>query len=216
MRPWFAAALAAMTWGISQADGTLSDNQRIASEVLGYDLQYRVYTPAKVEADDGLPVLYVTDGQSYIERGDMHRVVDELIDGAKIDPVIVVFVDARDPDNLRINRRAQQFFCNRNYLDFYVEELVPAIEHEYPVAQDRDSRSILGLSFGGLNAACFGAHGGETFSGIGMQSPANHPVPELLPLYEELPLLPLRVFLSTGTPNDNTEANPQLPNRIAQ
>jgi enterochelin esterase-like enzyme len=40
-----------------------------------------------------------------------------------------------------------------------------------------------------------------------MQSPANHPIPLLLATYEEMPSLPLRVFLSTGVPDDNTEAN---------
>jgi enterochelin esterase-like enzyme len=49
--------------------------------------------------------------------------------------------------------------------------------------------------------------GYEAFSDIGMLSPANHPVKELLPAYEEAPLLPLNMFLSTGTPNDNTQAN---------
>jgi enterochelin esterase-like enzyme len=86
-------------------------------------------------------------------------------------------------------------------------ELIPAIEHAYPVRQGREARSILGVSFGGLNAACFGLLGYETFSGIGMHSPANHPVKNLLPAYEQAPKLPLRIFLSTGSPNDNAAAN---------
>jgi enterochelin esterase-like enzyme len=49
--------------------------------------------------------------------------------------------------------------------------------------------------------------GADTFSDIGMHSPANHPVKELLPMYEKLPRLPLNIFLSTGTPDDNTSAN---------
>ena len=43
-----------------------------------------------------------------------------------------------------------------------------------------------------------------------MQSPAYHPVPKLLSAYEEMPLLPLRIFLSTGKPNDNTAATRKL------
>jgi enterochelin esterase-like enzyme len=38
-------------------------------------------------------------------------------------------------------------------------ELIPAIEHAYPVRQGREARSILGVSFSGLNAACFGLLG---------------------------------------------------------
>jgi enterochelin esterase-like enzyme len=189
------------------ADGVLSDNKRIASSVLDYELQYRVYTPAKTSAASDLPVLYVADGPGYIRQGQMPMVLDALIESGEISPVVVVFVDPRDPDNLRKNRRNQQFLCNGDYLEFYKEELIPTIAEDYPVGQSRDDRGILGLSFGATNAACFGLMGSDTFSDIGMHSPANHPVKELLSTYEEAPMLPLNIFLSTGTPDDNTSAN---------
>ena len=189
------------------ADGVLSDDKRIASSVLEYELQYRVYTPAGTPATSELPVLYVVDGPGYIRQGNMPMVLDALIDSGEINPLVVVFVDPRDPDNLRTNRRNSQFLCNKDYLDFYVEELIPVVEKSWPVGRTRDHRGILGLSFGATNAACFGLMGYETFSDIGMHSPANHPVKDLLPAYEEMPLLPLRMFLSTGSPNDNTQAN---------
>ena len=189
------------------ADGVLSDDKRIVSSVLEYELQYRVYMPAGTLTTSELPVLYVVDGPGYIRQGNMPMVLDALIESGEINPLVVVFVDPRDPDNLRTNRRNQQFLCNRDYLDFYKEELIPSIEKNYPVGQSRSDRGILGLSFGATNAACFGLTGSDTFSDIGMHSPANHPVKELLPTYEEMPLLPLNIFLSTGEPDDNTSAN---------
>ena len=189
------------------ADGTVSEDIRISSRVLGYDLQYRVYLPEGFEEQHSLPVLYVTDGQNYLSRGRMHEVLNSMIANAEIEPLVVVFVDARDPDNLQVNRRNAQFLCNRDYLKFYVDELLPKIESDYPVATNRDGRTVMGLSFGATNAACFGLYGSEAFSGMAMQSPANHPLPELLPAFNEAPLLPLKVFLSTGKPNDNTAAN---------
>ncbi len=193
--------------GAAFADGALTPDTRISSETLGYDLQYRVYVPERSGSATDLAVLYVTDGPGYISRGRMPNVLDRLIGSGKIDPVLAVFVDARDPDDLKNNRRNSQFLCSRDYLDFYENELIPSIEQAYPVGRSRDHRGILGLSFGGTNAACFGLLGHETFSAVGMHSPANHPVKELLPAYEEMPLLPLRMFLSTGAPNDNTRAN---------
>ena len=193
--------------GTTVAAGSLSPNIRISSDVLGYDLQYRVYVPEGVEAAEDLPVLFITDGPGYIHRGSVPKVLDGLIDSAMMKPIIAVFVDSRDPDDLEINRRNQEFFCNVDYLGFYTNELIPAIEHAYPVRQGREARTILGASFGGLNAACFGLLGFKTFSGIGMHSPANHPVKNLLPAYEQAPKLPLRIFLSTGSPNDNAAAN---------
>jgi len=200
-------AIAFLFSGVAFADGTLTPEIRIASATLGYDLQYRVYLPDGHAALDDLEVLYVTDGPGYIKQGRMSRVLDKLIDAGRIDPLIAVFVDSRDPDDPGINRRNQQFFCNADYLKFFSDELIPAIEHAYPAAADRTARTILGMSFGGLNAACFGLMGYETFSGIAMQSPANHPVPALLSAYEKTPTLPLNIFLSTGEPYDNTLAN---------
>lgn len=196
----FAAAAA-------HADGVLGPDTRISSEVLGYDLQYRVYAPESVADFGELPVLYVTDGPGYISEGRMPRVLNQLIGEDSIEPLVVVFVDARDPDDLSSNRRNSQFLCNRDYLSFYESELIPQIERDYPVGAAREHRGILGLSFGGTNAACFGLMGHETFSLIGMHSPANHPIKGMLPAYEDMPLLPLRMFLSTGKPDDNTRAN---------
>jgi len=202
----FASLFLILSFG-AQAAGTLGPDTRISSEVLGYDLQYRVYVPADIVATDNLSVLYVTDGPGYISEGRMPRVLDRLIGDGEIDPVVVVFVDARDPDRLSTNRRNSQFLCNADYYKFYVSELIPEVERNYPVGQSREHRGILGVSFGGTNAACFGLMGHETFSAIGMHSPANHPIKELLAAYEKMPLLLLRMFLSTGRPDDNTRAN---------
>jgi enterochelin esterase-like enzyme len=193
--------------GAAFANGTVTDDIRISSAVLGYDLQYRVYLPEGYDSRADLPVLYLTDGQNYLGRGYMQRVLDNTISQGDIEPIVAVFVDARDPDNLKDNRRNSQFFCNKDYLTFYVNELIPEIEKKYPVAASREDRAIMGLSFGGLNAACFGLLGNGTFSKLGMQSPANHAVPNLLKAYEEMPKLPLKIFLSTGKPDDNTKAN---------
>jgi len=203
----YICALLLLIAGAAVADGNLSPEIRISSVALGYDLQYRVYTPEGVEAAEDLPVLFVTDGPSYIQRGQVPKVLDRLIGSGMIDPVVAVFVDARDPDDLRVNRRNQEFFCNLDYLTFYAAELIPAIERAYPVGKVREARTILGVSFGGLNAACFGYMGYKFFSGIGMHSPANHPVDDLLPAYEQSPKLPLKIFFSTGYPNDNSSAN---------
>jgi enterochelin esterase-like enzyme len=194
------------------ADSTLTPNIRLSSEALGYDLQYRVYLPDGYESREDLPVLYLTDGQSYISRGRVPRVIDRLIEERRIQPLIAVFVDPRDPDNLKRNRRNQEFMCNEKYLSFFSDELIPSIEEAFPAATDRGSRTILGVSFGGLNAACFGLMGSDTFSGVGMHSPANHPVPNLVPAYEEMPAQPIKVFLSTGVPDDNTVANRKFRN----
>lgn len=189
-------------------EGSLSENQVISSKALGYDLQYRVYTPPGEQQD--LPVLYVTDGQWYIQPGKLHVVLDELIADGSIEPVVAVFVDNRNPHDLEDNRRNAQFFCNDSYIEFYRSELLPEIESSYPVRADRRARTILGLSFGGLNSACFGLLAHDTFHGIAMQSPAIHPIPDMHGLWRGLPKKDLKIFLSTGTQRDNEASTRQL------
>lgn len=195
--------LFAISIGQSAAlEGDLSTNQLIPSNVLGYDLQYRVYTPPNYNDLSGLPVIYLTDGQWYIGEGKMHEVIDGLIVSGKIKPIVAVFVDNRDPHQLSNNRRNSQFLGNGKYVDFYRDELVPKIEQDYKVSKQQNDRAIMGLSFGGLNATFFGAKASDTFHMLGIQSPALHPVPGIYDLYLNQERLPLKIFLSTGSSND--------------
>lgn len=187
--------------------GTLSDNIRISSQYMGYDLQYRVYTPSGVDESRRYPVLLVTDGQWYIGPLGMVDVLDELIDSGRIEPIYVIFVDSRNPDDLSQNRRDDEFKCKVEYVNFYTAELLPALYAFYPISFEREDTAILGLSFGGLNAACFGVLASNRFGNIGMHSPANDQHLALVSgLYENMETEPLKIFMSVGTINDNTRA----------
>jgi enterochelin esterase-like enzyme len=190
--------------------GRLTDNLVIESRALGYDLQYRVWSPTAADSSSALPVLFLTDGQWYLEPGGFDDVLATLIEDGAIEPLIAVFVDNRDPGNLDINRRNGQFFCNPRYIEFFEKELVPAIDRDWPTSGKREDRAILGLSFGGLNSACFGLEAHETFGGIAMQSPALHPVPSIYDSWLDREALPLRIFLSTGSANDNEASTRRL------
>ena len=188
-------------------EGTLTDNVRISSIHLGYDLQYRVYRPAGVSDDDSLPSLFVTDGQWYLEYGHFKSVLDQAIGEGLVRPVLVVFLDSRNPDELEESRRDTEFMCNSEFAAFFSAELVPAIDKEQPVSHKRQDRVILGHSFGGLNSACFGLMLSDLFSGIAMQSPASDKHVDIVrELYEKSPALPLKMYLSAGTKNDNLAA----------
>lgn len=188
-----------------KAAASLSQPLRIHSPELGYDLQYRVYQPAAFQP--GLPALYVTDGEAYLQYGQLARVLDSEIAAGRISPVVVVFVDSRDPDNLNKNRRHSQFMCNQKYAAFYRQQLIPAVSSQYQVSSLRQQRVILGLSFGAVNAACFGLLLPDLFEGIAMQSPGNSQHIGLLrKMYQQSQRLDLNIFLSIGTKNDNTAA----------
>lgn len=191
----------------SASAGELSEYRRISSDYLGYDLQYRVYRPDGASSSARLPTLYVTDGEYYLRYGDFKSVLDRVIGSGSSVPIVVVFVDSRDPDAPDLTRRNQEFMCNTRYAQFFAGELIPRISAEEPVSMARDERVVMGFSFGGINAACFGIALPNLFSGIAMQSPgsADH-IGVIRSLYAERERLPLRMFLSVGTNRDNLPA----------
>jgi enterochelin esterase-like enzyme len=184
--------------------GQLSNNIIIKSKILNYSLQYRVYTPPGINSEDKVPTIYLADGQWYISPGNMVDILDKEITEGNIKPVIAVFVDNRDPNNLDDNRRNSQFFCNPDYVSFYKKELLPIIETNYPASNKRQDRVIQGISFGGYNVACFGLMAHQQFAGISMQSPANSKMlKKISALYKTTEKLPLKMFLSFGKIKDN-------------
>ncbi len=199
----------------STAAGQLSEPQRIHSPELGYDLQYRVYQPEGFAP--GLPTLYVTDGEAYLQSGQMAALLDNEIATGHIEPLLVVFVDSRNPDNLKENRRHKQFMCNQQYAAFYRQQLLPKIGSDYQVSADRQHRVILGFSFGAINSACFGLLLEPQFAGIAMQSPGNSQHLQLLSkMYGKTEPLALRFFLSMGTKNDNISAGRKFHRLLEQ
>ena len=189
------------------AAGTLGPDQRIESQFLGHSLHYRIYRPEAAEKRSGLPVLYITDGSWYIDEGKVIEHIAAFEAQAKSQPFIAVFLDSTDPDNPKINRRNEHFMCNAKFAQFFAKELIPAIEAQTGARPHRDARSIMGLSFGGTNAACFGLMLTDYLASFAMQSPANDKHLGILnTLYGDTDLMPVKIFFSVGTKNDNVKA----------
>lgn len=186
--------------------GSLSAYKIINSDTLGYEIQYRVYTPAGYENFQNLPVLYVTDGQEYSDEqlGASTIVMDNLIHLQRIEPVIAVFVDPLNPDNTDENRRMDEFGNNEKYLAFYTEELIPEIEKNYKVKSDKDNRAILGTSLGGLNATYFAFTEPDVFGAAAIQAPAFWYREEIYDLVRDFEGDQPKLYMSTGTIGDNT------------
>ncbi len=183
--------------------GTLHPAQRFSSTALGYDVLYEVYTPAGYDSLTALPSLYVSDGQDYLsdQMGGLTVTLDNVIAAGDVSPLVLVFIDTRDPDRLDFNKREEQFLMNPNYARFIAEELVPVIDNTYATAGVAETRGILGTSYGGMNGAYVVAQHPETFHLAALQSPAFWPNEEIYKRHEAANL-PLKVFMSSGTIND--------------
>lgn len=184
--------------------GVLGPAVRVHSPALGYDVQYRVYTPAGYDTLADLPVVYVTDGHEYAadHLGSFVVVLDNLIADGAIPPVLAVFIDPRNPDNLGENRRGKEYVANAAFLAFVADELVPAVDAAYRTRPDAAARAIVGTSLGGLNAAYFGALRPDVFGLLGIQSPAFWVWTDIYGLYRDADRRPLRIYLSSGTLHD--------------
>ncbi|MCM2315213.1 MAG: alpha/beta hydrolase-fold protein, partial [Thermoanaerobaculia bacterium] len=191
--------------------GTLSVEKKIASKALGYDVVYRVYTPAGLAPDaKKLASLYVTDGSDYWrdDMGALVVVLDNLIASKSLPPLVAVFVDPWDRRN-GVNRReteyvpAQDGVCR--YCEFLTAELVPLIDASYPTARSAESRAILGTSLGGLVATVMTTRHHDVFALAGIQSPAYWPAGSAEALLAGSDTAPARAFIDIGS-YEGTEA----------
>lgn len=158
--------------GVSHAGQSLpfATQQRLHSEVLGEDRTYFVYLPPSYEESDRrYPVIYVLDGDVHRLKavaGMLEGLSTETL-GRQVTEAIVVAIPnsenaIRERDLTPTNipqwtfkdRVLDEFDGNignaANYLRFFKQELIPAINAAYRTS---DKRVLVGESFGGLFAA---------------------------------------------------------------
>jgi enterochelin esterase family protein len=186
--------------------GSLSKNILISSSNLGYDVQYQVYTPVGYEELSNLPVIYILDGHEYADDklGASVIMLDNLIHLKKIKPVIAVFIDPRDPDNLDSNRRGDEFGTNQAYNDFIINELIPETRLKFKIAESRNKTALLGTSLGGLNTTYLGFKNREVFGKLAIQAPAYwYKEKEIYGLVRATKKANFDIYMSVGTIGDN-------------
>ncbi len=188
--------------------GRVINDLLISSKKLGYQVGYSIYLPSNFKTKDSevYPILYVFDGYEYMHErmGNMITVLDNLIYLKEIKPVIVVFIDHREPVNRANNRRMQELSMNDRFVDFLADELVTKIEKQYPVTTDPTQRAVLGTSMGGLAAAYVAFAKPDLFGLAGIQSPAFLIRPEIY-AYCDRPEKPVKIMLTTGLVHDAHE-----------
>jgi len=189
------------------ARGALEKDILFNSKTLGYQVTYSMYYPANYNRQNIYPVLYVTDGYEYLHErmGNMKVILDNLIADAKIKPLLVIFIDHREPVNRSNNRRMMELAMNSRYLDFIADEFIPAIENQHNVSKKREDRGIMGSSMGGLTAAYFAFSRPEVFGLAGIQSPAFWFKPAIYTLCDNPENPPVKIYMSTGTIKDAEE-----------
>lgn len=190
------------------ATGNLRKDLLINSIELGYQVTYSVYTPAGYQAGKPYPVLYVTDGYEYMHErmGNMIAILDNLIHLRKMEPVVAIFIDHREPVNRTNNRRMQELGVNEKYMNFIVRELIPLAEKTFSDSGRQTGRAIVGTSLGGLSSAWLAFKNPDVFPRVGIQSPAFWYKREIYTMVEETNRVPGKIFMSTGLIHDTEDA----------
>jgi enterochelin esterase family protein len=119
--------------------------ETIASRALGEPRRVWFYTPPGYEASqDWLPVVYVLDGGSYVERMDVPGLLNRLIARKAIPPLIGVFVEPA--------RRQEEYSRSPGWRAFMATELVPLVDKRFRTVPAPDHRVILGSSLSAYGA----------------------------------------------------------------
>lgn len=150
-------------------DAGMVITRSIASVALGQTKSYHVYLPPDWCHRTGLPLLVMLHGwdgdyTDWVNQGRLDQAADTLILAGEIEPLIILMPDG---DN--------SFYVDGptgNYETYVVDELIRAVDADFPTAGTHDSRFIGGLSMGGYGALYLGLRHPDLFSAIGAHSPA--------------------------------------------
>jgi S-formylglutathione hydrolase FrmB len=146
----------------------------LSSAILGRSVDYCVALPADYAASNArYPTLYFLHGlfeneRSWSERGGQ-EVLDGLVSQGQVGKFLVVLPDGGK--TFYIN----SFDGHERYEDFFIQELVPAIDRKYRTVPDRQARGISGTSMGGYGALHLSMRHPEVFGTASAQSAALLP-----------------------------------------
>ena len=178
---------------------------RVRSEALEREDEVAIYLPARFRRTRRYALLVVHDGLDYLKYSSFQTVLDNLIHRSEVAPLVVALTQS--PARLR------EYADDERHARYVVEELLPALEAKYPLAEGADQRGLLGASFGAVGALSVAARYPERFGKLLLQSgsfaftdigpsrrgPAFEPVVEFVNRFREKPrAVAERVFVSCG------------------
>ncbi len=134
------------------------------SVALNRDMPYRVFTPARVEAAEKLPVVYLLHGgdgtfRDWSDFSDVSRYADYGL--------ILVMPEGAFSYGRESAERTQD-----RYEDYLVNDLISDVETRFRVKKGRENRAMIGISMGGFAAIKLALTRPDLFIFVGAFSPS--------------------------------------------
>jgi len=150
------------------ARGNVTLHTYYASDV-GVNRNVTVYTPPNYSENKQYPVLYLLHGiggdewewQNHV-GAQFNNIIDNLNNQNLVEPMIIVMPDG----NALRDINSDSFTSFAAFEGVLLNDLIPYIEQNYPVAPGRDNRAVAGLSMGGGQALNFGLGNTDTFGWV--------------------------------------------------
>ncbi|MEM6629564.1 MAG: alpha/beta hydrolase-fold protein [Bacteroidota bacterium] len=128
----------------------------------GIHREYYLYIPAQYDPTQPAALMVFQDGHAYVKADGHFRVpivFDNLIHQGEMPITIGLFINPGHnsldfPENRwRASNRSWEYDeLGDRYVRFLIEELIPEINKEYNLTEDREMRAICGISSGGICA----------------------------------------------------------------
>ncbi|MEM7538698.1 MAG: alpha/beta hydrolase-fold protein [Chloroflexota bacterium] len=189
-------------WITPQSDNPVGkvECHHVRSEILDNERRVWVYTPPGYTADhDPYGLLLLFDGWDYTHVIPAPTILDNLLAGERIPPLVAVFID-NVPGQRAIELRFNEFFN-----DFLIQELLPWVRQDYHVTTDPAQTIVGGLSNGGLAAVFAALNHPTVFGNVLTQSGSFSRKPDhatehewLINQFVDSPKLPLRFYQDVG------------------
>ena len=150
----------------------IGHNLSIQSKILDQKIHYSVILPSSYHIDKkDYPVIYLLHGyggnhESWLSRCHIDQIVDSLLQLNAIGEFIYVMPDAKN--SYYINNFDSTFM----YQDFFIQELVPAIDSLFRTKKQKEFRTLMGLSMGGFGSIILAVKNPELFGTVVALSPA--------------------------------------------
>lgn len=123
--------------------------------------EWAVYVPAQYKPDGSAAVMIFQDGHDYVNLNGNWRVptvFDNLIASGQMPPTVAIFLDpghetAKPKPGSAWNnsdRSVEYDSLGDRYARFLLEEILPAVEKQWPLAHEPGKRALCGASSGGI------------------------------------------------------------------